>query len=155
MPNLWEFPGGKIEKDETSKQTVAREIKEEMQCKLEVQDKVEHTVYEYDFGIVHLTTYFCELLKGEPVLVEHEAIKWLTPQELPGLEWAEKALPILREVHSFLCEGCERVADAKGLMDGWVYLFKTLIKMIHLAILYMKVYYYPFRFGSNQFRSFH
>jgi len=98
LPNLWEFPGGKIEENETPKQALAREIKEEMQCEVEVQDKVEHTVYEYDFGIVHLTTYFCELLEGEPILVEHEAIRWLTPKELPVLEWAPADIPAIEKL---------------------------------------------------------
>ena len=42
-----------------------------MQCKVEIGDQVEHTVYEYDFGIVHLTTFYCKLVDGRPVLTEH------------------------------------------------------------------------------------
>ena len=56
-----EFPGGKIENGETEKDALIREIKEEMKCDLIVGDKVTTTTYEYDFGIVNLTTYKCEL----------------------------------------------------------------------------------------------
>ena len=51
----------KIENGETEKDALIREIKEEMKCDLIVGDKVTTTTYEYDFGIVNLTTYKCEL----------------------------------------------------------------------------------------------
>ncbi|WP_075982855.1 CGNR zinc finger domain-containing protein [Bacillus massilinigeriensis] len=59
-----------------------------------------------------------------------EEEKVLSPYQLRDKvdEWAKEALPILREVRSFLREGYERVADGKNLMDGWVSFFETLIK---------------------------
>ena len=71
LPLKWEFPGGKIEAGETPQEALSREIKEEMQCIVEIGGQVEHTVYEYEFGIVHLTTYYCKLIEGKPVLTEH------------------------------------------------------------------------------------
>ena len=50
---------------ETPQEALSREIKEEMQCTVEIGNKVEHTVYEYDFGIVHLTTFYCKLKRRE------------------------------------------------------------------------------------------
>jgi 8-oxo-dGTP diphosphatase len=88
LPLKWEFPGGKIEEGETPQEALSREIKEEMQCKVEIGDQVEHTVYEYDFGIVDLTTYYCKLIEGKPVLTEHASIKWLSPDQLKSLDWA-------------------------------------------------------------------
>ncbi len=98
LPLLWEFPGGKIEKGEKPEEALKREIQEEMHCSIEVGEKIEHTVYEYDFGIVHLTTYQCKLIEGEPVLTEHAAIKWLSPEELPTLEWAPADIPAIEKI---------------------------------------------------------
>lgn len=94
----WEFPGGKIENDETPQQALVRELQEEMRCEIDVGDQIEHTVYEYDFGIVHLTTFFCKLIKGTPVLTEHEQIIWLKPNRLKELDWAAADIPAIEEI---------------------------------------------------------
>ena len=95
LPLKWEFPGGKIEAGETPQEALSHEIKEEMQCIVEIGGQVEHTVYEYDFGIVHLTTYYCKLIEGKPVLTEHVEMKWLAPDELKSLDWAPADIPAI------------------------------------------------------------
>src|SRR5699024_12493557 len=75
LAQMWELAGGKIEPGETAKEARIRENEEEMICTIEVGEKVDHTVHEYDFGIVHLTTYISKITRGELQLTEHEQIK--------------------------------------------------------------------------------
>lgn len=98
LAGLWEFPGGKIEQGESPQEALQREIQEEMQCEIEIGEQVEHTEYEYDFGVVHLTTFYCKLVNGEPVLTEHTAIEWLKPDELEELEWAPADIPAIEKI---------------------------------------------------------
>ena len=98
LPGLWEFPGGKIEESETPQAALQREIQEEMHCHVKIGEQVEHTVYEYDFGIVHLTTFYCQLVEGTPTLTEHIAIEWLEAHELEELEWAPADIPAIQKL---------------------------------------------------------
>lgn len=93
LPLKWEFPGGKIENGETEEETLIREISEEMKCDLTVESKIIAAEYEYDFGIVNLTTYKCTLNNEMPTLTEHKEIKWLEPDELAELDWAPADIP--------------------------------------------------------------
>ncbi|PKR76811.1 8-oxo-dGTP diphosphatase MutT [Halalkalibacillus sediminis] len=108
LPLKWEFPGGKIEENESPNDALKREINEEFKCGISIGEQVEHTVYDYDFGTVHLTTYYCSLHSGEPVLTEHERIEWLPPSELSSLDWAPADIPAIDQIEK----------DSDKIMEG-------------------------------------
>ena len=98
LPGHWEFPGGKIEPEETAKAALEREIAEELYCVVDVGNELTTTVDEYDIGVVTLTTFWCELIDGSPRLAEHAEVRWCRPGELEGLDWAPADIPAMRMV---------------------------------------------------------
>jgi len=102
LAGMWEFPGGKIEPGETPRDALEREITEELRCTVTVGDEVTTTSHEYDFGIVTLTTFYCELVEGVPTLTEHADVTWLAPDELPRLAWAPADVPAVELIRGAL-----------------------------------------------------
>lgn len=96
LPGLWEFPGGKIEPGESAVDALNREIVEEFKREITVQAYLTTTEYEYDFGVVSLTTYFAELHGADPELTEHTEVRWLAPHELFDVEWAPADIPAVQ-----------------------------------------------------------
>ena len=85
--DFWEFPGGKLEAGETSAQALAREIREELDTQIEVGELL--TTVEYDYPGFHLSMdcFLARVLEGDLVLREHEAARWLGPDELDSVPW--------------------------------------------------------------------
>ncbi len=84
----WEFPGGKVEPGEKPEEAIVREIKEELGADIRVTGFL--TTVEHDYPQFHLSMdcFWAELKDGtEMTLLEHEAAKWLTRDELDSVDW--------------------------------------------------------------------
>ena len=88
LGGFWEFPGGKLENGESPEQALIREIKEELNSDIEIISYVNEASYDYDFGMVVMKTFHAKLISGNLELLEHQNSTWLSPTQLPTLNWA-------------------------------------------------------------------
>lgn len=85
---LWEFPGGKIEPNETKEEAIVREIKEEMDIDIEAKKFIDQKVFNYPEKDINLIAIECKQLKGDIKLNEHEDFKWVDKNELKNFNFA-------------------------------------------------------------------
>ena len=95
---LWEFVGGKVEQGETKEQALIRECQEEIAITVEPHDIFTEVTHEYPDITVHLTLFNCIISKGQPQLLEHNNMKWITSAEIPNYEFCPADEEILKRI---------------------------------------------------------
>ncbi len=98
----WEFPGGKIEENETSQEALIREIKEELETVIKVNDLIDTIEYDYPNFYLSMDCFWCEIVSGNLVLVEAEDAKWLSKEELYSVEWLPADLGLIEKIKNAL-----------------------------------------------------
>lgn len=97
LPLKWEFPGGKLEENESEIECIKREIKEEINIEIEIVKKLSSSEYDYGSFKIKLIPYFANYVSGTIKLSEHKDYKLLDKSELLNLDWAEADIPIVEE----------------------------------------------------------
>jgi 8-oxo-dGTP diphosphatase len=97
LPLKWEFPGGKLEKDESEIQCIKREIREEINIEIDVFKKLPNSIYDYGSLEINLIPFIANYVSGKIKLAEHKDYKLLNKTELMNLDWAEADVPIVKK----------------------------------------------------------
>jgi len=88
MEGHWEFPGGKLEPNESPEESLARELAEELGVQVRVGRVLDVVFHRYPEKNVLLLFYACELMECEPRPLDCEELAWLEAEELDALDWA-------------------------------------------------------------------
>ena len=98
LPNMWEFPGGKVEEGEDLKTALEREIMEEFSCEIEALDVFNENLHEYETFTINLITLKAKISVGLPVLTEHAKMIWLKREHLKSIVWAPADIPAVEQL---------------------------------------------------------
>jgi len=101
LANLWEFPGGKIEKGETPEECLQREMQEEFQICVEVGPFFAESIYEYERGTIRLVVYWATWSDDFLYPTVHEKISWVDKQTILNYKFAPADIPIVEKLRKY------------------------------------------------------
>lgn len=94
----WEFPGGKVELDETPQQALKREIMEELNTEIKVGELIDTVEYDYPTFHLSMDCFWAEVISGHLELKEAEAAKWLTKDQMDSVKWLPADVIVVEKI---------------------------------------------------------
>ncbi|MCI2060355.1 MAG: (deoxy)nucleoside triphosphate pyrophosphohydrolase [Bacteroidales bacterium] len=98
----WEFPGGKVEAGESPEEALRREIREELEVEVNVGDLIDTIEYDYQAFHLSMKCYACTIAGGSPHLLEHEAARWLSADQLDSVAWLPADITLIPKIAGLL-----------------------------------------------------
>lgn len=95
----WEFPGGKIEENETNQEALERELHEELDIDVKIGDFFYQIEHDYPDFHLSMAVYECELISKDIKMNVHKGMKWLEPTDMMSLDWAEADIPVAELIY--------------------------------------------------------
>ncbi|WP_202710949.1 (deoxy)nucleoside triphosphate pyrophosphohydrolase [Sporosalibacterium faouarense] len=98
LEGFWEFPGGKMEKGEDPKESLRRELMEEMSIHVDVEDFLCESIYDYGDKVIKLIGYKGRIARGDIHLVDHDEFRWVDREYLLNYKLAPADIPLVEEL---------------------------------------------------------
>jgi 8-oxo-dGTP diphosphatase len=98
LGGFWEFPGGKIEQDESDEYALKRELNEELQMQVNITEYFGSSIYDYESFSVELIAYECNLKKWNLYLTDHDLYKWIHPVEILNYKLSPADIPLAQKI---------------------------------------------------------
>ena len=100
LEGMWEFPGGKIEKNETDQECLEREILEELSINVSTQNHFVDVNHDYSTKKILLKSYIAKYVSGQISLTDHDKYEWVRVQQLEDYEFAPADIPIVKKLQN-------------------------------------------------------
>lgn len=98
LEGKWEFPGGKIEHQETPEKCLKRELKEEFGIATEVRDFIGESIFDYGDIKIRLLGYHVQYISGDFRLKDHDEIHWVAKNEFYKYDFADADIPLIEKI---------------------------------------------------------
>ncbi|WP_313156820.1 (deoxy)nucleoside triphosphate pyrophosphohydrolase [Sphingobacterium multivorum] len=98
LGGYWEFPGGKVEEDESYEESLLRELIEELNLQVEIKQHFFDTVHHYDKGAIELISFICETEDIVKESTDHDQLEWVKVDNLLNWKLAPADIPIAKEL---------------------------------------------------------